>query len=77
MDVDGIENLIFKGKSRVLQNGKGFLIEINDDFHEQADQCQSLLTEMGLVLKEKHHSAGIATSTSRFQNTYNQIWVHP
>ena len=77
MDVDGIEDLILKSKPRVLQNGKGVLIEITDDLHEQADQCQSLLTEMSLVLKEKRHSAGIATSTSGFQNTYNQIWVHP
>ena len=77
MDVDGIEHLILKGGSRILQGIKGILIEVNDDFHEQADQCQSLLTEAGLMLKEKRHSDMIAASTSGFQNSYNQIWVRP
>lgn len=77
MDVDGIEHLILKGGAGVLQNIKGILIEVNDDFHEQAEQCQLLLTEAGLVLKEKRHSDVIAASTSGFQNSYNQIWVRP
>lgn len=75
MDVDGLEHLILKGGSGALRGIKGILIEVNDDFHEQADQCQSLLTEAGLVLKEKRHSDVIAASTSGFQNSYNQIWV--
>lgn len=77
MDVDGIEHLILKGGTGVLNGLKGILIEVNDDFHEQADQCQSLLTKAGLVLKEKRHSEMIATSASGFHNTYNQIWVRP
>ena len=77
MDVDGIEHLILKGGSGVLQNIKGILIEVNDDFNEQADQCLSLLTEAGMVLKEKRHSDVIAASTSGFQNSYNQIWTRP
>ncbi len=75
MDVDGIEHLILMGGPVVLQGIKGILIEVNDDFHEQADQCKSLLTKAGLVLKEKRHSDMFAASTSVFQNSYNQIWV--
>jgi len=75
MDVDGIEHLILKGGLNTLHNVKCILIEINDDFHEQAEQCHSLLTEVGLTLKEKRHSIDIAVSTGGFENTYNQIWV--
>jgi len=74
MDVDGIEHLILKGGSIVLMGVKGVLIEVNDDFHEQAEQCHSLLTKAGLVLKEKRHSDYIASNTQGFQNSYNQIW---
>lgn len=77
MDVDGLEHMILKGGICVLKNIKGILIEINDDFHEQADQCRHLLNNAGLVLKEKRHSEMIAGSTTGFQNSYNQIWVRP
>ena len=77
MDVDGLEHFILKGGPAVLRAVKGILIEVNDDFHEQAEQCQKLLSESGLVLKEKRHSEMIASSTSGFQNCYNQIWIRP
>lgn len=77
MDVDGLEHMILKGGADVLQGIKGILIEINDDFHEQAEQCQQLLSRAGLVLKEKRHSEMIATNTQGFQNSYNQIWIRP
>ncbi len=75
MDVDGIEHVILKGGRSVLGQVKGILIEINDDFYEQAEQCQQLLGEAGLVLKEKRHSEMMGNSTAGFQNIYNQIWV--
>lgn len=75
MDVDGLEHFILKGGSDVLRSIKGMLIEVNDDFHEQAEQCRQLLSEAGLALKEKRHSEMITGSTKGFQNTYNQIWV--
>lgn len=75
MDVDGIEHLILKGGTEVLQSVKSILIEINDEFHEQSSQCQLLLTKAGLVLNEKCQSEMIAASASGFQNAYNQIWV--
>ena len=75
MDVDGIEHLILKGGRSLLAQVKGVLIEVNDDFREQAEQCRQLLTEAGLVLREKLHSELIESSTTGFQNTYNQIWA--
>lgn len=77
MDVDGIEHIILSGGAVVLNNVKGVLIEINDAFHGQASQCQLLLTQAGLVLKEKRQSEMVSASTLGFQNAYNQIWVRP
>ncbi len=77
IDVDGIEHVILKGSRSVLSQVKEILIEINDDFHEQAEQCHQLLSEAGLVLKEKRHSEMIEGSTSGFRNSYNQIWIRP
>jgi FkbM family methyltransferase len=75
IDVDGLEHFILKGGKSVLSQIKEILIEINDDFHEQADQCRDILTECGLSLKDKRHSEMIGSNTNGFQNSYNQIWV--
>jgi FkbM family methyltransferase len=75
MDVDGIEHYILKGGMDVLKNVKGLLIEINDDFHEQASQCEEILTAAGLVLSEKKHGEVFENDESMFKNCYNQIWV--
>jgi len=75
MDVDGLEHFILKGGTSVISQIKEIIIEVNDDFVEQAEQCQSLLKQAGLTLKEKRHSDMIASSTVGFQNSYNQIWV--
>lgn len=77
MDVDGIEHLILSGGRSVLSQVKGVLIEVNDDFHEQAEQCEKLLLAAGLAMKDKLHSEMIGASTTGFQNCYNQIWVRP
>lgn len=57
-----------------LPQVKQVLIEMNDDFHEQTEQCHFLLSKAGLVLKEKRHSDYIASNTHGFQNSCNQIW---
>jgi len=75
MDVDGIEHLILSGGESVLKGVKEVLIEVNDDFLEQAEGCEKLLKAAGLSLKHKLHSDMIDSSTTGFQNTYNQIWV--
>lgn len=77
MDVDGLEHFILMGGKNVLGFIKSILIEVNDDFEEQAKQCEELLINAGLILKEKRHSDEINYSDSGFQNTYNQIWVRP
>ena len=75
IDVDGIEHFILKGGSKVLGLVKSVLVEVNDDFHEQAQKCHKLLVQAGLTLKEKRRSDYIAANTEGFQNSYNQIWV--
>ena len=75
IDVDGIEHLILSGGKTVLNKVDGILIEVNDDFHAQADQCKKLLQETGLVLKEKRHSE-MFDSVESFGGgkVWNQIW---
>lgn len=75
MDVDGLEHFILRGGGRVLAEVETVLIEVNDDFTEQAQQCQALLTQAGLRLKDKQHSVLIAASQGGFDQSYNQIWV--
>jgi len=77
MDVDGLEHYILQGGPNILRSVKGILIEINDAFAEQAEQCKKLLEGAGLVLKEKRHSEIISSSTFGFQHSYNQIWARP
>lgn len=75
MDVDGLEHFILKGGRGVLGDIKGILIEVNDDFKEQAEGVKSLLTAAGLVIMEKRHSETVANSNVSFTHSYNQIWV--
>lgn len=75
MDVDGIEHLILSGGASVLAAVKEVLIEVNDDFREQAEGCERLLKAAGLTMRHKLHSEMIDSSTTGFQNTYNQIWA--
>ena len=74
MDVDGIEHFLLEGGESVLQKIQGILLEINDDYGEQAELSNRLLKEAGLVLLAKRSSEQIKNSTSGFQNTFNQIW---
>ncbi|MDC1459504.1 FkbM family methyltransferase [Flavobacteriaceae bacterium] len=71
IDVDGIEHFILKGGMNVLKECKGVLIEINDNFHDQADTCKKILNECGLKFLYKKNSSN---KISDFSNTYNQIW---
>ena len=75
MDVDGIEHFLLQGGPEVLKQIKGILIEINDDFEEQAGLAKKLLESAGLELLEKKHSQLMENSTAGFVNTFNQIWT--
>ncbi len=72
MDVDGIEHLILKGGAVVLQHAQSVLIEINDNFQQQAEGATHYLLAAGLRLKEKRRWKG--ADNSPFEATYNQIW---
>lgn len=74
MDVDGIEHIILKGGADVLKKTKGILIEVNDSFLDQAENCNKILIESGFILKEKRHSEMFENSKAGFNNSYNQIW---
>lgn len=74
LDVDGIEHLILSGGKQVLANVKGVLVEVNDDFKQQASSVALTLEEAGLFLEEKRH-AEMFDKSDLFQHTYNQIWV--
>jgi hypothetical protein len=75
IDVDGIEHLILSGGEEVLSSVKGVLIEVNDAFEEQATQSATLLSKVGLVLRDKRQSDMVSVSGAGFQNTFNQIWA--
>lgn len=67
IDVDGIEHLILEGCGNILKTVNSVLIEVNDDFEEQANDSERYLLQAGLVLKEKF-DLGVG-------NQYNQLWV--
>lgn len=67
IDVDGIEHFILRGGAEVLKQVESVLIEINDDFAEQAEESSRLLKEAGLTLLRK--------SDIEAGNQYNQWWV--
>ena len=71
MDVDGIEHLILKGGDVVLANAQSVLVEICDEFLEQAEGETRYLFAAGLCLKEKRRSNEAGNIS---QSTYNQIW---
>lgn len=72
VDVDGIEHLILRGGAETLKRVKGVLIEINDDFKQQAEDSARYLSAAGLTLAERHSWAG--SDDSPFESTFNQIW---
>ncbi|XDZ72052.1 FkbM family methyltransferase [Alphaproteobacteria bacterium LSUCC0744] len=76
LDVDGIEQLILSGGRDVLERVSGILVEVNDDFSEQAEQVSRLLKESGLIFKEKRHGE-MFNNNQRFGMLYNQIWIRP
>lgn len=76
IDVDGTEHVILEGGGDVLRNVLGLLVEINDDFHAQAETAECLLEAAGLVLREKHRLIEEKEApASVFAATYNQIWT--
>lgn len=77
IDVDGIEHLILAGGARVLESVRGVLVEISNEFQEQADLSRECLERAGLVLKEAHLDNLAGDSASSQTGTGNQIWARP
>nr|CBA31341.1 hypothetical protein Csp_F37030 [Curvibacter putative symbiont of Hydra magnipapillata] len=75
MDVDGIEHLILGAGGYVLRAAKEILVEINDEFREQADLARQYLEDAGFKLTEKRHASEFDDLESSASTTYNQIWV--
>ena len=73
IDVDGIEHMILKGGERVLRSCKSVLVEVDDNFVDQACLCREFLVAAGFKLGSKEHSGLMALG--RFSGLYNQIWV--
>lgn len=73
MDVDGIEHLILQGGQTVLRQVQGVLIEVNDEFVEQAQSCAKQLKMAGLTLAEKRQSHMVEAGA--FRSAFNQIWT--
>ena len=67
IDVDGIEHFILRCGTEVLRNATSVLIEINDDFIEQANESFYHLTNAGLTLYRK--------CDINSGNQYNQWWI--
>ena len=76
MDVDGIEHLILKGAAPILPRVKSILIEINDNFADQATQASKYLKEAGFTLIEKKHADCFDSADSAAKYTFNQIWLN-
>jgi FkbM family methyltransferase len=74
IDVDGIEHLIIEGGAKVLLNTKEILVEVNESFDEQKNNCNKYLKQLGFNLKEKKRSE-LFKKDKHFSSLYNQIWV--
>jgi hypothetical protein len=67
IDVDGIEHFILRGGTETLKNVESVMVEIDDDFPQQAEQSSQLLKQAGLML---HRKCALNAG-----NQYNQWWV--
>ena len=59
--------------SRSFSECKSILVEVNDDFNEQAKRVSKVLNECGFTLREKKQ--GKIFNSGKFQSVFNQIWV--
>lgn len=71
IDVDGIEHLILKGAINILKKVTSILVEVNDDFTEQADTVADILTKAEFTLSDKQISPFTQVGENK---VYNQIW---
>jgi len=73
IDVDGIEHFILAGAQNILKTAQSVLVEINDEFTEQAVTSSSILTSSGFVLQNRNVS--VFTIPSENGSISNQVWI--
>ena len=76
IDVDGLEHLILLGGQKVLEQVDGVLIEVNDNFIQQAEGVAKALIDCGLTLVDKRHSSYefFDDLDEQANSAFNQIW---
>jgi len=76
MDVDGLEHIILEGGEDILKTIDGILIEVNENFIEQANGVSMILKNSGLSMKNKKISEYEVPSKNKdsLLHTANQIW---
>ena len=73
LDVDGIESLILKGSSNLLQNVKSLLVEVDEDDKKNLNIIYGYLKNSGLHFIEKN-PAVFNEKSKKFKSHFNQIW---
>lgn len=68
IDVDGLEHFILRGGNLILKQVDSVLIEISDDFQEQASEAFNLLSSAGLIQRARFSMDGV-------ENQSNQWWT--
>lgn len=75
IDVDGIEPLVLKGASNILNHPscRSVLVEVTDKFLEQKSGVKKILEETGFIRDES--AIPISFKSEMINDEYNQIWV--
>ena len=68
IDVDGLEHIILLGAKKTFSSVKEILLEINDEFQEQRDLANQILTQLGFQLYKK------AYMDTGSKKVANQFW---
>ena len=71
--MDGIEYAILSGASKILQNTKSVLIEINEDIDGNKEKCEQPLQDSGFKFLKK--TSLDYNDDGSFKNCYNYIWL--
>ena len=77
IDVDGIEHLILEGGDKFLNDKKvkSLSIEINENFKKQYDKVLNLMNKYEFKLLHKKHNDDMFSEKSKFNKTFNYIFV--
>ena len=77
IDVDGIEHLILESGNKVLKDKKikSCSIEINENFKEQYDKILNIMKEYQFKILHKKHNEDNFSKESKFNKTFNYIFI--